>query len=65
MHRFEVLDEDPFWTPTTETELEAYGNISDRQNEALALVNSVRQRKGMFIESKLVEHAEKQRTLKK
>ncbi|CAG8540937.1 6028_t:CDS:2 [Paraglomus brasilianum] len=62
---FEMLDEDPFWVPTTEEELEDLGEKSDRENLAKKYMESVRKRKGMFIEKKIVEHAEKQRTLKK
>ncbi|RIA97611.1 P-loop containing nucleoside triphosphate hydrolase protein [Glomus cerebriforme] len=62
---FEMLDEDPFWVPTTEEELEDLGEKSDRENLAKKYMESVRKRKGMFIDKKIVEHAEKQRTLKK
>ncbi|CAG8502756.1 5914_t:CDS:10 [Paraglomus occultum] len=62
---FEMLDEDPFWVPTTEEELEDLGEKADRENLAKKYMESVRKRKGMFIEKKIVEHAEKQRTLKK
>jgi len=62
---FEMLNEDPFWVPTTEVELEDLGEKSDRENLAKKYMESVRKRKGMFIDKKIVEHAEKQRTLKK
>ncbi|GES89533.1 P-loop containing nucleoside triphosphate hydrolase protein [Rhizophagus clarus] len=62
---FEMLNEDPFWVPTTEEELEDLGEKSDRENLAKKYMESVRKRKGMFIDKKIVEHAEKQRTLKK
>ncbi|RKP40315.1 hypothetical protein BJ085DRAFT_18730 [Dimargaris cristalligena] len=62
---FEILEEDPFWVPTTEEELEDLGEKSDRENLAKKYVDSVRKRKGMFVEKKIVESAEKQRTLKK
>jgi ribosome assembly protein 1 len=61
---FEVLDEDPFWTPSTEIELEDLGEKADKVNIAKKYIESVRKRKGLFVEDKLVEHAEKQRTLK-
>lgn len=63
--RFEMLDQDPFWVPTTEEELEDFGEKADRANIAKVYVDQVRKRKGMFVEQKVVEHAEKQRTLKR
>lgn len=32
--RYELLDQDPFWVPTTEEELEDLGEKSDRENVA-------------------------------
>ena len=61
---FEVLDEDPFWVPTTEEELEHLGEKADKENIARKYMNQVRERKGMFVDKKIVEHAEKQKTLK-
>ncbi|KAJ2162592.1 Cytoplasmic GTPase/eEF2-like protein (ribosomal biogenesis) [Coemansia sp. RSA 552] len=62
---FEPLDLDPFWVPTTEEELEDIGEKADRDNTAKKYMDKVRRRKGLFVEHKIVEHAEKQRTLKK
>ncbi|KAK9481026.1 P-loop containing nucleoside triphosphate hydrolase protein [Lipomyces japonicus] len=62
---FEMLDEDPFWVPTTEEELEDLGEIADKENVAKRYMDAVRRRKGLFVEEKLVKNAEKQRTLKK
>ncbi|KAG9010191.1 Cytoplasmic GTPase/eEF2-like protein (ribosomal biogenesis) [Tulasnella sp. JGI-2019a] len=62
---YEILDQDPFWVPTTEEELEDLGEKADRANLARSYMDAVRKRKGMFVEQKIVEHAEKQRTLKK
>ncbi|KAI0221601.1 Cytoplasmic GTPase/eEF2-like protein (ribosomal biogenesis) [Massospora cicadina] len=62
---FEVLDLDPFWVPTTEEELEDLGEKADRENIAKRYMEAVRRRKGLFVEKKVVESAEKQRTLKK
>jgi ribosome assembly protein 1 len=61
---FELLDIDPFWVPATELELEDYGEKYDRRNPALYYMNLIRKRKGMPVDEKLVEHAEKQKTLK-
>ena len=60
-----MLEEDPFWIPTTEEEYELYGEKADSENQALKYVNKVRHRKGLYVEKKTVEHAEKQRTLKR
>ena len=65
MLRYEILDKDPFWVPTTEEELEDLGEKSDRANIARTYMDNVRRRKGMFVEQKVVEAAEKQRTLKR
>jgi len=60
-----MLDEDPFWVPTTEEELEDLGEKADRENIAKGYTDKVRTRKGMFVKRKMVETAEKQRTLKR
>eukprot|EP00794_Sanderia_malayensis_P009497 gene9497-10491_t len=62
---WEVIDEDPFWIPTTEEEYLLYGEKADSENQAFKYVLSVRKRKGLYVEEKTVEFAEKQRTLKK
>lgn len=62
---FEMLDQDPFWVPTTQEELEDLGEIADRANVARGYMDAVRKRKGMFVQEKLVENAEKQKTLKR
>ncbi|KAI0770366.1 translation elongation factor 2 [Fomes fomentarius] len=62
---YEMLDQDPFWVPTTEEELEDLGEKADRVNLAKAYMDSVRGRKGLFVDKKIVEFAEKQRTLKR
>ncbi|KAI0061643.1 EF-G C-terminal domain-like protein [Artomyces pyxidatus] len=62
---YEMLDQDPFWVPTTEEELEDLGEKADRDNIAKGYMDAVRERKGMFVNRKIVELAEKQRTLKR
>ncbi|VVC31802.1 Hypothetical protein CINCED_3A025452 [Cinara cedri] len=62
---WEVIDIDPFWVPNTEEELELFGEKSDSGNRALNYMNAVRRRKGLSVEEKIVEFAEKQRTLSK
>jgi len=60
-----MLDEDPFWVPTTEEELEELGEKADRENIAKGYMDLVRDRKGLLVKRKIVETAEKQRTLKR
>ena len=59
----QVIDIDPFWVPTTDEELELYGDKGDSVNRAQIYMNSVRRRKGLAVSEKVVEFAEKQRTL--
>ncbi|KAF9629564.1 Translation elongation factor EFG/EF2 [Lasiodiplodia theobromae] len=61
---YEMLDEDPFWVPWTEEEIEDLGELADKENVAKRYMESVRRRKGLFIKEKIVRDAEKQRTLK-
>jgi ribosome assembly protein 1 len=61
---FEMLDEDPFWVPSTEDELEDLGELADRENVAKRYMDSVRRRKGLWVKERGRE-AEKQKTLKK
>jgi len=61
-----MLDEDPFWVPFTEEDLEDLGELADRENVAKRYMDGVRKRKGLFVSGKkLVENAEKQKTLKR
>ncbi|KAL7545329.1 hypothetical protein ACHAWF_008678 [Thalassiosira exigua] len=68
---WEVLDEDPFWIPTTDEEREDYGQnlrtgdtSTGLDNNALKYIRNVRDRKGLLVDSsKIVIAAEKQRTL--
>jgi ribosome assembly protein 1 len=61
---YELLDLDPFWVPATEEELEDLGEKADRENLAKRYMDQVRERKGLKVDKKIVEHAEKQKTLK-
>lgn len=61
---FDLFDLDPFWVPRTEEELEDLGEKGERENVAKKYMDSVRRRKGMFVTQRIVEAAEKQRTLK-
>lgn len=40
-----MLDEDPFWVPTTEEELEDLGEKADKENLARKYMDTVRKRK--------------------
>ncbi|KAI9827788.1 MAG: Cytoplasmic GTPase/eEF2-like protein (ribosomal biogenesis) [Thelocarpon impressellum] len=63
---FEMLDEDPFWVPFTEEDLEDLGELADKENVAKRYMDAVRVRKGLFVKGrKLVKDAEKQKTLKR
>lgn len=62
---YEIFDEDPFWVPTTEEELEELGETADKENIARRYVDNVRSRKGLYVEKKLVDNANQQRNLKK
>uniref|UniRef100_A0AAA9SKN9 Elongation factor-like GTPase 1 n=1 Tax=Bos taurus TaxID=9913 RepID=A0AAA9SKN9_BOVIN len=62
---WEIIPSDPFWVPTTEEEYLHFGEKADSENQARKYMNAVRKRKGLYVEEKIVEHAEKQRTLSK
>ncbi len=63
---FDILDEDPFWVPFTEDDLEDLGELADKENVAKRYMDSVRNRKGLMVSGKkLVKDAEKQKTLKR
>eukprot|EP00899_Mesostigma_viride_P015374 jgi/Mesvir1/23838/Mv10643-RA.1 len=66
MNHWEIMPEDPFWVPTTEDEIEEFGDGTGASvNLARRFLNATRRRKGLPVEEKVVEHAEKQRTLAK
>ncbi|CAN3367429.1 ribosome assembly protein 1 [Diutina catenulata] len=62
---FDVLDIDPFWVPHTEEELEELGEFAERENVGRRYMNTIRRRKGLFVDEKIVEHSNKQRTMRK
>uniref|UniRef100_A0A914CGN0 Elongation factor-like 1 n=1 Tax=Acrobeloides nanus TaxID=290746 RepID=A0A914CGN0_9BILA len=62
---WQLIEEDPFWKPTTEEEIEEYGEKGDSINQALMYMNSVRKRKGIPTDEVIVVSAEKQRNLKR
>uniref|UniRef100_A0A0D9VGU8 Elongation factor-like 1 n=1 Tax=Leersia perrieri TaxID=77586 RepID=A0A0D9VGU8_9ORYZ len=63
---WETVSHDPFFVPKTREEIEEYGDGSNvGPNLAKKLMNSVRRRKGLHVEEKIVEFGTKQRTLAK
>jgi len=63
---FEILDEDPFWVPFTEDDLEDLGEFGDKENVAKRYMDGVRRRKGLLVEGRNVAtDAQKQKTLKR
>ncbi|RLN06933.1 hypothetical protein C2845_PM11G07100 [Panicum miliaceum] len=61
---WECISQDPFFTPQTREEIEEFGDGSSiGPNLAKKLMNSVRRRKGLHVEEKVVEYGTKQRTL--
>ncbi len=62
---WETVEVDPFWVPKTEEELAHFGEKADSENRARGYMNELRRRKGLAVDEKIVEFAEKQRTLTK
>lgn len=62
---FEMLDLDPFWVPFTEDELEDLGELADKENVAKRYMDTIRKRKGLYVQGAKARKAEKQRTLKR
>jgi len=56
---WQILDEDPFSKPTTEDEKEEWGESFATRNRAKQIIDSIRKRKGMQTDEKIVENAEK------
>lgn len=62
---YDRLPEDPFWVPATEDEIIEFGKAGGIENSAMKYLLKIRERKGLYVERKIVQFAEKQRTLKK
>ena len=62
---FKILDEDPYWVPKTEEELEDFGEKGDRERFSKCHLEAVRRRMGLVVQKKVVWDAEKQKTLKR
>ena len=69
LSHYQKLNKNPFWKPTTNDEIEIYGdnqnNSIEKINLSRTIIDQVRKRKGLIIEEKVVMYAEKQRTLNK
>jgi len=71
--KWQRLDEDPFWIPTSLEEREDFGEIDEAGDSSTGLdtaairyIRNVRERKGLLVDSaKTVMAAEKQRTMKR
>ena len=65
-HGFELLDEDPYWVPRSEEELEDFGEKGDRERWSKVLMEGVRRRKGLVVRGeRVIKEGEKQKTLKR
>lgn len=63
---WQVMEEDPFWKPRSVEELEGYGEGGRSEHSLPRIyIDSVRKRKGLPVEEKLVKNAEKQRNISK
>ncbi|KAI1839889.1 hypothetical protein JX266_013902 [Neoarthrinium moseri] len=63
---YDILDEDPFWQPFTEDDLEDLGELADKENVAKRYMDGVRRKKGLLVEGRAERRgAEKQKTLKR
>ncbi|GMT01035.1 hypothetical protein PENTCL1PPCAC_23209, partial [Pristionchus entomophagus] len=54
---WQLIDEDPYWQPTTEDEIEEYGMKGDSPNHARGYMDAVRRRKGLPTEDLIVVSA--------
>uniref|UniRef100_A0A452XQR9 Elongation factor EFG domain-containing protein n=1 Tax=Aegilops tauschii subsp. strangulata TaxID=200361 RepID=A0A452XQR9_AEGTS len=60
---WEAIPQDPFFVPKTKEEIEEFGDGSNMgPNLAKKLIDSVRRRKGLHVDDKVVKHGTKQRT---
>lgn len=62
---WEILDIDPYFKPTSEEDIEEFGDEFGEKNLAKILLEQVRRRKGLISDRKIIKDAEKQRTLSK
>lgn len=61
---FQINQNDPFFIPKTEEELEDHGEGDILvTNPAKVLIEKVRERKGLLVDKKIVTDGDKQRTI--
>ncbi|KAL7717789.1 Elongation factor-like 1 [Entamoeba marina] len=63
--KFVMMNDDPFWVPTTEDELLEFGEKVDFKNVAREALDKTRRRKGLILDEKIVEFVDKQSTRSK
>ena len=64
-YKWQILEVDPFYIPQSKEDIELNGMNIDAPNLAKELINSVRIRKGMTIDEKIVKDANKQSNIGK
>lgn len=64
---WQIIEQDPFWQPTTEEEIEEFGSQAGDTslNQAKTYIDVVRRRKGLPTDDIIIVSAEKQRNLKR
>lgn len=62
---WQTIPSDPFYVRKTQEELEEFGDQPIIDNLAKVFIKTIRKRKGMSVDEKLVAHSDKQRTLTK
>ena len=60
-----LIDGDPLWIPTTEEEIQHFGEKADYESTSRKYMNKIRKRKGLWVDEKIVEFGDKQRTITK
>jgi len=58
-----LVEGDPLWVPTTEEEVQHFGEKADYESISRKYMNAIRKRKGLWVDEKIVEHGDKQRTI--
>lgn len=64
-YKWQILNIDPFYIPSTKEEIETHGTNIDTPNISKNFINAVRTRKGMSTDEKLVKNANQQINLGK
>jgi ribosome assembly protein 1 len=64
-YKWNMINTDPFYIPLSKEDIELHGTIVDTPNIAKKIINSVRMRKGLTVDEKIVKDANKQANLGK